>query len=185
MISQLNRNGFCMCGCGGKTSLSKVNDPARGRVIGQPFKFIHGHNAKTPFESHYMEEPMSGCFLWIGVLDTNGYGRVWWKWKTTLAHRVSWEIVNGKIPDGLVIDHLCRTPSCVNPRHMEVVTQRVNVLRGNGPCAIRARWTQCQKCGGAYSNYKTRRFCRKCTNESRRLWYFKNRRTTELTGRVK
>lgn len=46
------------------------------------------------------------------------------------AHRIAYEIVIGPIPDGLVIDHLCRIPACVNPAHLEPVTSRENVLRG-------------------------------------------------------
>lgn len=47
-----------------------------------------------------------------------------------LAHRVSYEIANGPIPDGMVLDHLCRNPACVNPAHLDAVPQRENVRRG-------------------------------------------------------
>lgn len=59
------------------------------------------------------------------------------------AHRVAWEIANGPIPDGLVIDHLCGIPRCVNPSHLELVTFRENVLRGNSISAQYARSTEC------------------------------------------
>jgi hypothetical protein len=47
-----------------------------------------------------------------------------------MAHRVVFEILKGPIPGGMVLDHLCRVPACVNPRHLEVVTNKVNILRG-------------------------------------------------------
>jgi hypothetical protein len=87
------------------------------------------------FEAKFIPEPMSGCWLWIGATDENGYGRFgdWQDGRTRmfLPHRISYELHVGPIPDGLVLDHLCRTPSCVNPDHLDPVRQRVNVLRGN------------------------------------------------------
>ncbi len=130
---------------------------------------------KKPFEDKYTEEPMSGCFLWIEALTSDGYGRVLRNGKNCRAHRVSWEMENGKIPDGLTIDHLCRTRSCVNTRHMEVVTRKENTLRGYGPSAMLARQKHCPKCGGAYEiRSSTRgkyRVCRKCKNKYDQLLY--------------
>lgn len=78
----------------------------------------------------------SECWEWLGRVDRHGYGSyrrnisrqtVHW-----LAHRVTYELLVGPIPDGLVIDHLCRNRACVNPSHMEPVTGRVNTQRGVG-----------------------------------------------------
>lgn len=77
-------------------------------------------------------EPMSGCWVWIGARNQGGYGQVRYKSHTHLAHRVIYESFNGLIPDGLQLDHLCKTPSCVNPKHLEAVTGQINTRRGVG-----------------------------------------------------
>lgn len=84
-----------------------------------------------------------------------------------LVHRWAWEQANNqKIPDGLVIDHLCRNRWCCNPRHLEVVTHRVNILRGVGASAQNARKQQCSNCGGDYyTKPDGKRRCKKCDKE--------------------
>lgn len=73
------------------------------------------------------------CWVWIAGLRS-GYGqfrRTRDHGNPALAHRYAYELVNGKIPDGLQLDHLCRNRACVNPDHLEPVTQQVNMLRGH------------------------------------------------------
>jgi hypothetical protein len=70
-----------------------------------------------------------GCLLWQGCLDVNGYGRVTHDGKPSYAHRVAYEREVGPIPDGMTIDHLCETKSCVNTTHLEVVTRGENTSR--------------------------------------------------------
>lgn len=67
------------------------------------------------------------CWLYAGKLTSQGYARV----QNTMAHRAMYEAFLGSIPDGLVIDHLCRVRHCINPLHLEPVTSRVNTLRGS------------------------------------------------------
>lgn len=68
------------------------------------------------------------CWLWRGA-KTNGYGFVQRKRKRTTAHRWVWEHINGPVPRGLEIDHLCHVRACVNPDHLEPVTHQENALR--------------------------------------------------------
>lgn len=71
------------------------------------------------------------CWEWAGLLTSNGYG-LWpdKSYGTRRAHRIFYTTFVGPIPDGLVIDHLCRNRMCVNPEHLEPVTARENVQRG-------------------------------------------------------
>lgn len=85
----------------------------------------------------------SECWVWTGRLNSAGYGRIRYEGKCQRAHRVSWQMHHGPIPDGLTLDHLCRNTACVNPAHLEAVPQRVNVLRGVSPMAVNARKTHC------------------------------------------
>ena len=74
-----------------------------------------------------------GCWIWQGCRDEYGYGEIGMggdAGPTRKVHRVTYEHFVGPIPDGLTIDHLCRTPSCVNPEHLEPVPLAVNVRRG-------------------------------------------------------
>ena len=71
------------------------------------------------------------CWLWTGFIADNGYGGFSIGYSRVSAHRASYELFVGPIPEGLVIDHLCRVRHCVNPDHLEAVTQSVNVSRGS------------------------------------------------------
>ena len=68
------------------------------------------------------------CWPWSGVCDELGYGRVSFQTSVYKAHRVSYEMANGAIPDGLIVRHKCDNPNCVNPKHLEVGTQKDNML---------------------------------------------------------
>ena len=70
------------------------------------------------------------CWLWTASKNWGGYGSFRVNKKKVTAHRYSYEIYKGKIPNGLQLDHLCRNRACVNPEHHEPVTNRENVVRG-------------------------------------------------------
>ncbi len=106
------------------------------------------------------------CWLWLGQLDRRGYGRMWLQGKKRGAHRISYWFFRGEPTDGLVIDHLCRTPSCVNPSHLEEVTQKENNKRGFGWSGPKMRQTHC-KHGHEFTPentyiHRTSRRCRIC-----------------------
>ena len=70
------------------------------------------------------------CIEWSGYKDRDGYGTYYVDKKTQRAHRYFYEKKYGKIPKGLIIDHLCNNPSCINTEHMQVVTIQENTIRG-------------------------------------------------------
>lgn len=115
------------------------------------------------------------CILWTGnTIETHGntYGILPGK-KIILAHRDAYEKKHGKIPDGLVIDHLCRNGLCVNVKHLEAVTNVENVMRGEGAPAKNARKTHCLR-GHALTpdnvfNRKNRRACKTCDRDYKKL----------------
>lgn len=77
----------------------------------------------------------SGCLEWIGGRDKLGYGRFKFRGRMLMSHRVSMAIRHGDLPVGLVVDHLCRNPACVDPEHLEMVTLGENTARGLSPLA--------------------------------------------------
>jgi hypothetical protein len=82
-------------------------------------------------------EKTDGCWIWVGSVQKSGQYAVYWhNGKLQYAHRVSYESLVGPIPDGLQIDHLCRVRFCVNPAHLEPVTQQVNMARGTAGAVI-------------------------------------------------
>ena len=109
-----------------------------------------------------IEKKNSGCWEYNYSLQTNGYARIGHK----KAHRVAYEIFKGKIPKGFTIDHLCKNKTCVNPNHLEAVTQGVNTLRGDSWSGINSRKTHCKRghplSGDNLAIYAGKRQCRTC-----------------------
>jgi hypothetical protein len=89
-----------------------------------------------------------GCWIWSGTINRGGYGNCYVNkdgYRTTMqASRAWFEHVNGPIPPGLELDHLCRNRVCVNPSHLEPVTGRENTLRSEALTAKYARATHCK-----------------------------------------
>lgn len=120
-------------------------------------------------------EPNSGCWLWTGAVNPHGYGNVGaWigdRQVTVPVHRLVYQTHKGPIGDGLVLDHKCRTPCCVNPDHLEPVTQAENMRRGSvlaASKALRANQTHCLRghpLSGAnlYVAANGQRRCRQCS----------------------
>ncbi len=124
-------------------------------------------------------EQSDGCWVWVGEVLPNGYGRLVYRRKRVLAHRLSYYLHRGAIPAGAQIDHLCRNRTCVRPDHLEAVSPRENVLRGEGLAAQNARATHC-KVGHPIDGRKGRqRYCRTCANAVTRQWREKVRNSDD------
>lgn len=117
----------------------------------------------------------NGCWLWTGSAPRPGYGRFWVDGGKVYAHRFAYELLVGPIPEGTEIDHLCRTPLCVNPDHLEAVPHRVNILRSTSPLAARAQQTHCVNghpfdAANTYVSPNGTRKCRTCGRLRRRRY---------------
>ncbi len=116
------------------------------------------------------------CWLWTAGLGSKGYGCFFMDGRSVNAHRVSFEWVNGPIPQGLQPDHLCRVHPCVRPSHLEAVTPRENLMRGETLAAANVLKTHCPL-GHPYSEQNTKIdfkrgicYCRTCCNEATKSW---------------
>ncbi len=127
------------------------------------------------------------CWLWTGCCHAkNLYGQFKWDGSAKNAHRFSYILAHGEVPEGLVIDHLCRVRPCVNPDHLEAVTTLVNNQRGLG-----SRKTCC-KSGHKYTIkttiYKTNtrnqpyRACRVCNNKYSLAAYYRKKRAADANS---
>lgn len=128
------------------------------------------------FHGKYIPEALTGCWLWGGHVARNGYARTKVSGRSVMAHRASYELFVGPIPEGLVLDHKCRNRCCVNPAHLEPVTSRENLIRGETLARSNAEKTHC-KCGLEYTRvaYAKQRVCIPCRKEAKRRYLAKQR----------
>lgn len=123
--------------------------------------------------SRTAENPVTGCHIYFGVKSSNGYGSIKADGRTVSTHRLSYEMARGGVPEGLVIDHLCWNRACVNPDHMEAVTQKVNLRRGFSAQSDNAKKTHCVR-GHPFSgdnlhiDKRGSRICRECKRQTQR-----------------
>lgn len=166
------RKGYCLCGCGRRTRIVTHTHRRKGRIAGQPNRYILGHGFASTIHKRFWGKVLKteSCWLWTGCKNKDGYGKIRFNGKTELAHRVAWELANGPLAEGLTIDHVwpkCQNRSCVNLAHLEPVTNKENILRGFGVSATNARKSHCKhghplSGGNLYLASNGDRHCRTC-----------------------
>lgn len=114
------------------------------------------------------------CWEWTAAKCINGYGQIRSdadRWPMLKAHRAAYEMLIGQIPDGLVIDHLCKNKSCVNPAHMEPVTNEENARRAMPlkDFCVNGHPYSGKNIGKNGSNL---RCCRACKRATYNRWYY-------------
>lgn len=174
-IQTVFTNTECLVGDCGKRPLSrgwcgnhykrwsKWGDPATlvGTGIRCEYRGLITEEREIARFVKYIRWGWFGCWVFTrGGLIKGGYRAFKAGQRNVYAHRWSYERFVGPIPRGLTLDHLCRNPSCVNPDHLEPVTMRENILRGNGVAAQAARRTFAD-CGHPFTMFNPRR-CRPC-----------------------
>jgi hypothetical protein len=109
---------------------SRSGNPLRNKATGK-------RSVQARFEEQHVEDPETGCWLWLGNMDAYGHGRLRvmgadGKPRRAQAHRVSWQMFNGMIPPGLfVIQIVCTDAACVNPDHLCLATRSTVTLLAN------------------------------------------------------
>ena len=130
------------------------------------------------FGSRYLIDDITGCWNWTGAVSNRSYGSIYRDGRMQKAHRVSYELSCGPVPDGLDLDHICRNRLCVNPDHLEPVTRSENLRRS--PLMDRhSKKTHCIR-GHEFTSENTRmrpnghRVCKECMRAHIRAWRARN-----------
>lgn len=118
-------------------------------------------NINIRLDKKTIPEPNTGCILYFGTLDKNGYGKIYYNKKHQRVHRLVYELKNGKIPRENIIQHKCDTPSCCNIEHLELGTYKSNMVDKVNKGRLKNYWlnksndlTKCKK-GHEYNDVNT------------------------------
>lgn len=164
------------CGCLRVAMLKERGECHAATEVALPDRFWKKVDKNGPIPAHCPE--LGPCHLWLGTVDADGYG-LWWKnRRNRRVHISTYESAHGPVPEGLQLDHLCRVRRCCNDGHVEPVTCRANLLRGDTHAARNARKTHCPK-GHEYTTQNTyvrsgKRHCKACSRAAHQRWRARN-----------
>lgn len=148
---------------------------------------LQSREISARFAEKVRVNPLTGCWIWRAYSTKTGYAQFQapdlntGESRLQYAHRVAYESIHGPVPEGFELDHLCARRNCVNPAHLEPVTRKENLMRGDTLPAARAAQTHCQRGhelsgDNVYTNpSQGSRTCRICRTQFNREWAKKNR----------
>jgi len=125
----------------------------------------------------------NGCWVWTEGRYSSGYGEFWNGERNMVAHQFAYELFVGPIPDGLEPDHTCRQRACVNPEHLDPVTRRENIARGESHIARQMEQEVCHRghelSGANLYVHRGHRHCRACRRDRMNRYYAEGRTYTK------
>lgn len=131
---------------------------------GQELRPVHPRSLNARFWMKVDKDAPGGCWEWTGATNSHGYGQFGVNRRLRPAHRLLWELTNGPIPDGMVIDHRCANRRCVNLDHLRMVTEgqnhqhRTGVGKANTSGARGVSWAKDRKAWRAEATLEGRKY---------------------------
>jgi len=131
--------------------------------------------------SRFTLQAPTGCHLSTYSVGGHGYAQVGWRIEgetrtaTVLCHRAAWELVHGPIPEGMTVDHLCKTRRCVNVEHLRILTNHENARRTSGRDWPLGYCANGHPNSDLHTQASGRRVCTPCHNDWQRRYNDKKR----------